>query len=206
MKYETYKGVNIVMPAIGESILSDTGHTYQVIRIVNVGKNGAVFLVKDREESKTYALKIQYNLLPRRINRFNREVEFLKAQKKTWLLSYHDSGTITFSGERYPFVITPYFAYNLEEYFLVTEIPYKMKIGIACSLLMALLYLGNNGFVHRDIKPQNILTNGEHVVLADFAYIFLRLISIHTAFTTNITMEKGGMKCSVRHLWFVSRS
>lgn len=171
MKYETYKGVNIVMPAIGESILSDTGHTYQVIRIVNVGKNGAVFLVKDREESKTYALKIQYNLLPRRINRFNREVEFLKAQKKTWLLSYHDSGTITFSGERYPFVITPYFAYNLEEYLLVTEIPYKGKIGIACSLLMALLYLGNNGFVHRDIKPQNILTNGEHVVLADFGLI-----------------------------------
>lgn len=83
MKYETYKGINIVMPAIGESILSDTGHTYQVIRIVNVGKNGTVFLVKDREESKTYALKIQYNLLPRRINRFNREVEFLKVQKKT---------------------------------------------------------------------------------------------------------------------------
>lgn len=171
MKYETYKGVNIVMPAIGESILSDTNHTYQVIRIVNVGKNGAVFLVKDREESKTYALKIQYNLLPRRINRFNREVEFLKAQKKTWLLSYHDSGTITFSGERYPFVVTPYYSYNLEEYLLANEVSYERKIGIACSLLMALLYLGNNELVHRDIKPQNILTDGEYIVLADFGLV-----------------------------------
>ena len=171
MKFEIYKGANIVMPAIGESILSDTGNTYQVICIVNVGKNGAVFLVKDSDTTKTYALKIQYNLLARRINRFNREVEFLKAQKKSWLLSYHDSGTIVFSGARYPFVVTPYYAYNLEEYLIVADVPYEQKIGMACSLLMALSYLGNMNLVHRDIKPQNILTDGNHIVLADFGLI-----------------------------------
>ncbi len=171
MEFKIYKDAKIIMPEIGESILSDNGTSYQVVRIVNIGKNGAVFLVKRESDSKTYALKIQYNLLPKRLNRFNREVEFLKSHDKSWLLSYCDSGKIVFSGKKFPFVITPYYPYNLEEYLFLNNTSYENKLSIACSLLMALTYLGEIGFVHRDIKPQNILTDGSHVVLADFGLI-----------------------------------
>ncbi len=155
---------------IGEEITSDSGNVYRIARFINVGKNGSVFLVQCIDGSY-YALKVQYNLLEKRLKRFQRELNFLKQQESPLFLSYCDNGKIECNGCSYPFVVLPYIPFTLEEYVSTMQISYEKKLAFACQLLMALNHLNEQYVVHRDIKPQNILTDGQKVVLADFGLI-----------------------------------
>lgn len=155
---------------IGEEITSDSGNVYRIVRFINVGKNGSVFLVQCIDGSY-YALKVQYNLLEKRLKRFQRELNFLKQQESPLFLSYCDNGKIERNGCSYPFVVFPYIPFTLEEYVSTMQISYEKKLAFACQLLMALNHLNEQNVVHRDIKPQNILTDGQKVVLADFGLI-----------------------------------
>lgn len=155
---------------IGEKITSDSGNVYRIVRFINIGKNGSVFLVQCADGSYN-ALKVQYNLLEKRLKRFQRELNFLKQQESQLLLSYCDDGKIERNGRSYPFVVLPYIPFTLEEYVSTTQISYEKKLDFACQLLMALNHLDEQNVVHRDIKPQNILTDGKKVVLADFGLI-----------------------------------
>ncbi|MDE5738014.1 MAG: protein kinase [Oscillospiraceae bacterium] len=195
MNSEIHKDIQIIKLDVGERIISANGKLYQIIRLINVGKNGAVFLVKCNASvnNKKYALKIQYNLLERRLKRFNREVEFLKKQNKPWLLSYQDEGIITYANKSYPFVVTPYYPYTLEEYIVLKNVCHSKKIKFACNLAMALCYLKECNMVHRDIKPQNILTNGKHIVLADFGLIKSVLESNSTKKCIDIFLASSSM-------------
>ena len=75
-----------------------------VFYLINVGKNGSVFLVQCIDGSY-YALKVQYNLLEKRLKRFQRELNFLKQQESPLFLSYCDNGKIERNGCSYPFVV-----------------------------------------------------------------------------------------------------
>ena len=167
MKTETLSAIHF---KIGEKIISDSGNVYRIVRFINIGKNGSVFLVQCTDGSY-YALKVQYNLLEKRLKRFQRELNFLKQQESQLLLSYRDDGKIERNGLSYPFVVIPYIPFTLEEYVNTMQISYEKKLDFACQLLMALNYLNEQDVVHRDIKPQNILTDGKKVVLADFGLI-----------------------------------
>lgn len=159
---------------IGVEITSSNNNVYRILRFINMGKNGAVFLVKCTKGEFTgscYALKIQYNILEKRLKRFQRELEFLKRQNSQLFISWYDDGIIEFNEHSYPFIVLPYFPFNLEEYVSSAEIHYEKKIAFACQLLMMLSYLNKENVVHRDIKPQNILTDGEIIVLADFGLL-----------------------------------
>lgn len=167
MKTEALSAIHF---EIGEEITSDSGNVYRIARFINVGKNGSVFLVQCIDDSY-YALKVQYNLLEKRLKRFQRELNFLKQQESPWFLSYCDNGKIERNGCSYPFVVLPYIPFTLEEYVSTMQISYEKKLAFACQLLMALNHLNEQYVVHRDIKPQNILTDGKKVVLADFGLI-----------------------------------
>jgi serine/threonine protein kinase len=53
-------------------------------------------------------------------------------------------------------------------------IPESVLAKIACSVLNAIIYLENNGMMHRDIKPDNLLLNENGVVkLCDFGEVGL---------------------------------
>lgn len=94
MKTETLSAIHF---EIGEEITSDSGNVYRITRLINIGKNGAVFHVQCVEGEligSCYALKVQYNLLEKRLKRFQKELEFLKQQDSQLFLSYCDDGKI----------------------------------------------------------------------------------------------------------------
>lgn len=171
MKTETLSAIHF---EIGEKITSDSGNVYRITRLINIGKNGAVFHVQCVEGEligSCYALKVQYNLLEKRLKRFQRELEFLKQQDSQLFLSYCDDGKIERNGYSYPFVVLPYVQFTLEEYINREQISYEKRLAFLCQLLMALCLLSEQKVIHRDIKPQNILTDGQKVVLADFGLV-----------------------------------
>lgn len=171
MKTETVSAIHF---EIGEEITSDSGNVYRITRFINIGKNGAVFHVQCVEGElvvSCYAFKVQYNLLEKRLKRFQREVDFLKQQDSQLFLSHCDDGKIERNGHSYPFVVLPYIPFTLEEYVSIVQISYEKKLAFARQLLMALSFLNEQKVIHRDIKPQNILTDGQKVVLADFGLI-----------------------------------
>ena len=65
---------------VGDVLSTNSGSSYQIIGFINTGKNGAVFKVNrdDFQYNNSYfALKIQYNLLEKRLRRFEREQDLL---------------------------------------------------------------------------------------------------------------------------------
>lgn len=159
---------------VGDILRANSGAIYRIVNFINTGKNGAVFKVKrdDWQNDHSYfALKIQYNLLDKRVRRFEREQNFLKQQTSPYLLSFVDSGEVCISNRVYAFVVTPYYPHTLDTFMSERTVTYEQKIRFAYALLMALSQLDLQNVVHRDIKPQNIFTDGERTVIGDFGLI-----------------------------------
>lgn len=159
---------------VGDVLSTNSGSSYQIIGFINTGKNGAVFKVNrdDFQYNNSYfALKIQYNLLEKRLRRFEREQDFLKHQTSPYLLSYIDSGEVRIANRSYSFVVTPYYPHTLDSFMSARAVSYEQKVRFTHMLLMALSQLKEQNVVHRDIKPQNIFTDGASIVLGDFGLI-----------------------------------
>lgn len=159
---------------VGDILNTNNGSSYQIVSFINTGKNGAVFKVERNDflhNHSYYALKIQYNLLDKRMKRFRREQAFLKCQTSPYLLSYIDSGEVRIANRTFSFVVTPYYPHTLDSFMASNAVPYKQKVHFTYTLLMALSQLKEQKVVHRDIKPQNIFTNGTRIVLGDFGLI-----------------------------------
>jgi len=160
--------------AVGDVLRAGSGETYHIVGFINTGKNGAVFKVKRdgfQYYNSYFALKIQYNLLEKRLRRFERELAFLKRQTSPYLLSYIDSGEVRISNRSYSFVVTPYYPHTLDSFMSTRVVSYEEKVRFSHMLLMALSQLKEQRVVHRDIKPQNIFTDGTRIVLGDFGLI-----------------------------------
>lgn len=159
---------------VGDTLNTNNDSSYQIVGFINTGKNGAVFKVERngfQHSHSYYALKIQYNLLDKRMKRFQREQAFLKRQTSQYLLSYIDSGEVCIANRSYSFVVTPYYPHTLDSFMSARVVSYEQKVRFTHMLLMALSQLKEQSVVHRDIKPQNIFTDGTRIVLGDFGLI-----------------------------------
>lgn len=157
-----------------KSVVSNDNNVFQILEYINSGKNGAVFkvyCVNGGLRGGIFALKIQYNLKEKRLTRFYREVEFLKTHNSSTIVKYCDDGSIKLSNETYPFVVMPYYKYSLETFVVENHLDFDKKVDIAQQLIRSLIELDALKMVHRDIKPQNILSNGSKFVLADFGLV-----------------------------------
>ena len=157
-----------------KTVVSNNNNVFQILEYINSGKNGAVFkvyCVKGKLKGGIFALKVQYNLMEERLMRFYREVEFLKTHNSNAMVKYCDDGSIKLSNESYPFVVMPYYKYSLESFIVENYLDFDKKVDIAQQLLRSLIELDALKTVHRDIKPQNILSNGSKFVLADFGLV-----------------------------------
>ncbi len=149
---------------------------YLLVRELGRGTMGVVYLAICRRDNtrvavKTLATPLDAPDVEVNVARFLREAEILRKLEHPHIVRYHDLG----EADNLPYLAMDY-VIGKDAGLLLKEhdgpLPVRARVGWVCQLLEALEYAHGNQFVHRDIKPGNLLvtTEGgrEVVKLADF--------------------------------------
>lgn len=147
---------------------------YQMMRVLGQGGMGSVMLARSERDGRPVAIK---TLLPevavseQSLKRFMREIEVAASLQHPHIVSYIEHGT--HNGIVY--LVTEYVsgmdAAKLSKH-RGGKLNFKEVSKIIEQMLAALDFAHGKGFVHRDIKEQNILVDGNypnyHSKLTDF--------------------------------------
>ena len=147
---------------------------YQMIRVLGQGGMGSVMLARSITDGRAVAVK---TLLPevavseQSLKRFMREIEVSASLQHPHIVSYIEHGT--HNGIVY--LVSEYVA-GMDASKLTKQrggkLPYPEVVKIIEQTLAALDFAHSLGFIHRDIKEQNILVDGTfpnyHIKLTDF--------------------------------------
>ena len=135
-----------------------------------LGRGGmaTVYLARDLRHDRPVALKVLHPELAHALGgeRFIREIKLAARLDHPHILSVHDSGE---TAGRLWFTM-PYVEGESLRQRLVREpqLPLADALRITRAVADALGYAQRQGIIHRDVKPENILLQGERRVLADF--------------------------------------
>lgn len=137
---------------------------YQMLRVLGQGGMGSVMLARSVRDGRAVAIK---TLLPevavseQSLKRFMREIEVSSSLQHPNIVSYVEHGThngIVYLVTEY---VTGMDASKLAKH-RGGRLNYKEVVKIIEQTLAALDFAHNKGFVHRDIKEQNILVDGSY--------------------------------------------
>ena len=128
-----------------------------------------VYLALDQTRDVRVALKAPKAELVMQLGaeRFAREVQISTKLQHPHIVPVLDAG---FAADGVPFYVMPFIdGETLEQRLERTgALPVDEAIQIACEVLDGLVYAHKLGFVHRDVKPSNVLLANGHALLADF--------------------------------------
>ncbi|HJP57997.1 MAG TPA: serine/threonine-protein kinase, partial [Gemmatimonadales bacterium] len=141
---------------------------YVVERELGRGGMATVYLAQDLRLGRRVAIKALRPELAAVVgpDRFLREIHVAATLNHPNILPLHDSGE---AGDVLyyvmPFVEGESLAARLRR---ERPLPIDDAVGIARQVALALAAAHRQGIVHRDIKPDNILLDGERALVADF--------------------------------------
>jgi tRNA A-37 threonylcarbamoyl transferase component Bud32 len=134
---------------------------YELEELVGSGGMSSVYRAHDRVLERTVALKVLHRKLAddeEYVERFRREAQMVAG------LLHHNIVTVIDRGEDddRPFIVFEYVGgENLKE--LVQRegpLPVERALELGLQIASGLAFAHENGFIHRDVKPQNVLLNG----------------------------------------------
>ncbi len=144
------------------------GDRYAVEREVGAGGMATVYVAEDRKHGRRVAIKVLRPELAVTLGaeRFLREIEIAARLQHPHILPLYDSG----SADGLLFYVMPFVEGESLAVRLAREgpLPLRDACRIAAEVAGALDYAHRQGFIHRDIKPGNILLSEGHAVVADF--------------------------------------
>ena len=149
------------------------GDQYVIQREIGRGSLATVYLARDRKHAREVVLKV---LKPEVAvgsdrRRFEREIGILARLHHPHILPLYDSGVLTLSdGREGLFYVMPYVGADTLRRKLEGEgsLPPGDAVHIASEVADALAYAHGQGVIHRDIRPENILLESGHALVADF--------------------------------------
>ncbi len=166
-------GEQSVMQEKEEGRAAEAGDRYAIERELGRGSVATVYLARDRKHDRAVAVKI---LRPEvgtgsDAKRFAREIGFLARLHHPHILPLLDSGTLALPDGRLGlFYVMPYVRGESLRQRLEREVqlPIAEAVHLAREVADALGYAHKEGIVHRDIRPENILLESGHALVADF--------------------------------------
>lgn len=142
---------------------------FEVIKTIGRGAFGKVDLVRHKTSKQVYAMKLlsKSEMIKRSESAFYWEERYIMAHATTeWIVKLH----FAFQDEKKLYMVMDYIPggdlVNLMSNF---DVPEKWAKFYCAEIVLAIDSIHRMGFVHRDVKPDNMLLdkNG-HIRLADF--------------------------------------
>ncbi len=162
---------------------------YSVKRELGRGGMATVYLAREVRHDRFVALKVMRPDLGSSvgIDRFLHEVRITAQLRHPHILPVFDSGEAGTpeTGGRHPWYTMPFIEGETLRQLLVRQrtIPIEDAVRITCEVATALDYAHRRGIVHRDVKPENILIEDGHAVIADFGVAWALDAAAHERLT-----------------------
>ena len=169
--------INVVFEKdiLKNNIIDSSTNTYSIIKEISRGVNGIVFYakcIKGEKINEYVAIKILHNRDSKlRYLRFSNEYSFLKSSNHENIIQVYELGDYVYKNEVYPFFVMPFYKTTLDELINENSLSFGKKVSYAIQILSAMKYIKSRGFIHRDLKPKNILVNDDSLVLCDFGIL-----------------------------------
>jgi serine/threonine-protein kinase len=151
------------------------GDRYYIVREIGRGGMATVYLADDPKHGRQVAVKVLHTEIARVIGRerFLREIEIAASLSHPHILPLHDSGEaradenddVTFLYFVSPFVAGESLRDRLRR---EPRLDTEEAVRLGREIALALDYAHRQGVIHLDIKPENILLQDGHAVIADF--------------------------------------
>ena len=170
----------------------DFGARWEVLGKFREGGQGETFKVRDRNplNGKTYILKRLKN--PKRLARFDREIEACLSLEHPNLLKIEEYGDAPGKDGRRYFVTEFCELGNLEDQ-AITPNSITETIELFRQVCAGVAHAHANGIIHRDLKPENILLKDDGIAMvADFGLCFM--VAEEEGSRLTATMEVAGAR------------
>ena len=139
-----------------------------LVDVLGVGGNSIVYRARDPRHGREVAVKVLRTdaVSDTADARFEREVRVAGGLRHPHILPLFDSGVLS-DGRR--FAVMP-IAQGRPLRAMIDEGPLTVgdAVRLAREIGEALVHLHGRGWIHRDVKPENILVENGHAVLTDF--------------------------------------
>ncbi|XP_053329313.1 myotonin-protein kinase [Spea bombifrons] len=144
---------------------------FDIVKVIGRGAFSEVAVVRKKSNSQVYAMKImnKWDLLKRSdVACYRQERDVLVNGDKRWITQLH----FAFQDDNYLYLLMDYYVGG-DLLSLLSKfpdgLPSHMAIFYLAEMVMAVSSVHSMGFIHRDIKPDNMLLNRSgHIHLGDF--------------------------------------
>ena len=156
------------MTAITEQLRLALSDRYLIERELGAGGMATVYLAQDLKHDRKVALKVLRPELAAILGgeRFLTEIKTTANLQHPHILPLHDSGE---AGGLVYYVMPFVEGESLRDRITrEQQLPVDEAVRITTEVADALEYAHEQGVIHRDVKPENILLHGGHALVADF--------------------------------------
>lgn len=156
------------------ALLSMKLSDFHVLKSINTGSYGSVYLMKYRETSLLYAVKIISDKKDAKV--LLTGLKLNKYVKHPYIIRYYGHFHDKWVGKDSLFLIMEYFDGQDIEHIMSENKTAIVDIlpGILLKVFEAINYLHTDSLVHQDIKLENIMIRGADVRLIDLDFIMIK--------------------------------